>query len=178
MNKGSITLAGGCFWCIEAIYSSMQGVISAVSGYANGNTINPTYKAVCGGDTGYAEAVKVEFNKDMVSLNQILDVFWHIHNPTTVNCQGADMGTQYRSGIYYEDESQKEAITASLEKAKEIFSAPIVTEVKSLKNWYEAEKYHQNYFANNPHQGYCMAVIAPKVAKLKSTALQMNIKLI
>lgn len=163
----SITLAGGCFWCIEAVYSRMVGVESALSGYANGNTPNPSYKAVCGGDTGYAEAVKIEFDTGMVNLEQILEVFWHIHDPTTLNRQGADRGTQYRSGIYYEDESQKESIESSLAKAQEMFLEPIVTEIKPLTNWYEAEKYHQNYFANNPEAGYCQTVIAPKVVKFR-----------
>lgn len=165
MSHNFITLAGGCFWCIEAVYSGMRGVLSATSGYANGNTPNPSYKAVCGGDTGYAEAVKVEFDVAEVSLEQILEVFWHIHDPTSLNRQGADVGTQYRSGIYYADESQKAAIEASLARAQKMFSQNIVTEVVPLKNWYEAEEYHQNYFANNPYQGYCQAVVAPKVVK-------------
>lgn len=167
MKKEHITLAGGCFWCIEAVYSGMRGVTAATSGYANGNTPNPSYKAVCGGDTGYAEAVKVEFDTDTVSLEQILEVFWHIHDPTSLNRQGADIGTQYRSGIYYADESQKAVIAASLAKAQIIFSQKIVTEVEPLKNWYEAEEYHQNYFVNNPYQGYCQAVVAPKVVKFR-----------
>lgn len=165
MGHNFITLAGGCFWCIEAVYSGMRGVLSATSGYANGNTPNPSYKTVCTGDTGYAEAVKVEFNEEIVNLEKILEVFWHIHDPTSLNRQGADVGTQYRSGIYYADESQKAAIEASLAKAQKMFSQNIVTEVVPLKNWYEAEEYHQNYFANNPYQGYCQAVVAPKVVK-------------
>lgn len=163
----SIILAGGCFWCIEAVYSGMKGVVSAVSGYVNGNTPNPTYKAVCAGDTGYAEGVKIEFDEEIVSLEQILDVFWHIHDPTSLNRQGADVGTQYRSGIYYSDEAQKAAIDESKKTAQEMFGAPIVTEIEPLKNWHEAEEYHQNYFANNPYQGYCMAVVAPKVMKFR-----------
>lgn len=165
MSHNFITLAGGCFWCIEAVYSGMRGVLSATSGYANGNTPNPSYKAVCGGDTGYAEAVKVEFDADKVSLEQILEVFWHIHDPTSLNRQGADVGTQYRSGIYYADEAQKTTIKASLKEAQKMFSQKIVTGIEPLKNWYEAEGYHQNYFANNPYQGYCQAVVAPKVIK-------------
>jgi len=145
----------------------MRGVIRAVSGYANGKTSNPTYKAVCGGDTGYAEAVKVEFDADAVSLEQILEVFWHIHDPTSLNRQGADVGTQYRSGIYYTEDAQKATIEASVAKAQKMFSQKIVTEVEPLKNWYEAEEYHQNYFLNNPYQGYCMAVVAPKVMKFR-----------
>lgn len=143
----------------------MRGVLSATSGYANGNTPNPSYKAVCTGETGYVEAVKVEFDVAEVSLEQILEVFWHIHDPTSLNRQGADVGTQYRSGIYYADEAQKAVIEASLTNAQKMFSQKIVTEVEPLKNWYDAEEHHQNYFANNPYQGYCQAVVAPKVVK-------------
>jgi len=164
---GSIVLAGGCFWCIEAVYSRMQGVISATSGYANGDMLNPTYEAVCSGKTGYAEAVKVEFDADTVSLEQILEVFWHIHDPTTLNRQGADAGTQYRSGVYYEDEAQKTVVEKSAAEAQKMFSQKIVTEIEPLKNWHEAEEYHQNYFAKNPNQGYCQAVVAPKVMKFR-----------
>ncbi|MGE4398908.1 MAG: peptide-methionine (S)-S-oxide reductase MsrA [Campylobacterales bacterium] len=164
-KPSSIILAGGCFWCIEAVYSGMRGVLSATSGYANGNTPNPSYKAVCTGETGYVEAVKVEFDVAEVSLEQILEVFWHIHDPTSLNRQGADVGTQYRSGIYYADEAQKAVIEASLTNAQKMFSQKIVTEVEPLKNWYDAEEHHQNYFANNPYQGYCQAVVAPKVVK-------------
>lgn len=164
---GSIVLAGGCFWCIEAVYSRMQGVISATSGYANGDTPNPTYEAVCMGKTGYVEAVKVEFDASIVNLEQILDVFWHIHDPTTLNRQGADTGTQYRSGAYYVDETQKTVIEKSVSEAQTIFSQEIVTEVGPLKNWYEAENYHQNYFIKNPNHGYCRVVVAPKVMKFR-----------
>ncbi|MDD3465985.1 MAG: peptide-methionine (S)-S-oxide reductase MsrA [Campylobacterales bacterium] len=167
MKLENITLAGGCFWCIEAVYQNMRSIQKVTSGYANGDVQNPTYKAVCGGNTGYAEAVKVEFDTGIVSLEQILDVFWHIHDPTTPNRQGADVGTQYRSGIYYTDEAQKAVIDESKKTAQEMFATPIVTEIKLLKNWYEAEEYHQNYFANNPYQGYCMAVVAPKVMKFR-----------
>ncbi len=167
MALKEITLAGGCFWCIEAVYSGMRGVKKATSGYANGNTQNPTYEAVCRGNTGYAEAVKIEYDEDVVSVEKILEVFWHIHDPTSLNRQGADTGTQYRSGVYYADEAQKAVIVASLAKAKGMFAGPIVTEIEPLKNWYEAEKYHQNYFANNPEAGYCMAVVAPKVVKFR-----------
>jgi len=175
MALKNITLAGGCFWCIEAVYSGMRGVVLATSGYANGDTPDPTYKAVCGGDTGYAEAVKVEFDTDIVSLEQILEVFWHIHDPTTLNRQGADAGTQYRSGIYYADEAQKAVIEASLAKAKGMFTEPIMTEIEPLTNWHEAEEYHQNYFVKNPNQGYCQAVVAPKVVKFRKKFAE-NIK--
>lgn len=169
MNTQNIVVAGGCFWCTEAVYQNMQGIQKVTSGYANGLTPNPTYKAICGGNTGYAEAVKIEFDADIANLEQILEVFWHIHDPTSLNRQGADVGTQYRSGIYYTNEAQKAVIKASLAEAQKMFTKAIVTEVEPLKNWYEAEEYHQNYFANNPHQGYCMAVVAPKVMKFKSS---------
>lgn len=169
MNIENITLAGGCFWCLEAVYQNMRGVQKVTSGYANGDTANPTYKAVCSGNTGYAEAVKIEFDTDTVSLEQILDVFWHIHDPTSLNRQGTDIGTQYRSGIYYTNEAQKVIIEASKKTAQDMFSAAIVTEIEPIKNWYEAEEYHQSYFANNPYQGYCMAVVAPKVTKFKNS---------
>jgi len=167
MKIDSIILAGGCFWCIEAVYSGMQGVTKAISGYANGHTPNPTYRAVCTGETGYAEAVKVEFDSDAVSLERILEVFWHIHDPTTLNRQGADKGTQYRSAIYYEDIAQKATIEKSATEAQKMFSQNIVTQVAPLESWYEAEEYHQNYFVKNPNQGYCQAVVAPKVVKFR-----------
>jgi peptide-methionine (S)-S-oxide reductase len=167
MKREYITLAGGCFWCIEAVYSGMRGVISATSGYANGDMPNPTYEAVCSGKTGYAEVVKVEFDADTVSLEQILEVFWHIHDPTSLNRQGADAGTQYRSGVYCTDEAQKTVVEKSVAEAQKIFSQKIVTEIKPLKNWHEAEEYHQNYFVKNPEAGYCQAVAAPKVVKFR-----------
>ena len=162
-----IVLGGGCFWCVEAVYSSTNGVISAISGYANGDTPNPTYKAVCGGTTGYAEVVEVSFDESIISLVAVLEIFWAIHDPTTLNRQGADVGTQYRSCIYFEDASLEECIHQSLQNAQEHFSSNIVTEIAPLKSFYMAEEYHQNYFANNPTQGYCLAVVAPKVAKFE-----------
>lgn len=163
-----ITLGGGCFWCIEAVYTQTKGVIRATSGYANGKTQNPTYKDVCSGMTGHAEVVQVEFDDKIISLEKILDIFWAIHDPTTLNRQGADAGTQYRSGIYYEGEKQKTTATQSLQNTQKNLTAKIVTEVTPLIKFYPAEDYHQNYFAKNPHQGYCMAVVAPKVDKFHS----------
>lgn len=167
MKLENITLAGGCFWCLEAVYQNIRGIQKVTSGYANGDVLNPTYKSVCSGTTGYAEAVKVEFDTETISLEQILEVFWHIHDPTTPNRQGADIGTQYRSGVYYSDEAQKVVAEATKQKAQEMFAEPIVTEIEALENWYEAEEYHQNYFVKNPYQGYCMAVVAPKVMKFQ-----------
>ncbi len=167
MKLENITLAGGCFWCLEAVYQNMKGIQKVTSGYANGDILNPTYKSVCSGTTGYAEAVKVEFDAETISLKQILEVFWHIHDPTTPNRQGADIGTQYRSGIYCSNEAQKMVAEATKQTAQEMFAKPIVTEIEPLKNWYEAEEYHQNYFVKNPYQGYCMAVVAPKVMKFQ-----------
>jgi len=162
-----IVLGGGCFWCIEAVYSSTKGVISAISGYTNGNTPNPTYKDVCSGSTGYAEVVEVSFDESTITLEAILDIFWAIHDPTTLNRQGADVGTQYRSCIFFEDTALEDRVKKSLQNAQKQFSSSIVTIVEHLKNFYVAEEYHQNYFANNPYQGYCMTVIAPKVTKFQ-----------
>jgi peptide-methionine (S)-S-oxide reductase len=160
-----ITLGGGCFWCVEAVYSGTRGVKKAISGYANGHTRNPTYKDVCTGATGHAEVIQIEFDDDIISLEKVLDIFWAIHDPTTLNRQGADAGTQYRSCIYFEDEKQKNIIAKSLQKAQSEFRDKIVTEVAPLLKFYPAEDYHQNYFAKNPNQGYCAAVVAPKVHK-------------
>ncbi|MCS7079579.1 MAG: peptide-methionine (S)-S-oxide reductase MsrA [Chloracidobacterium sp.] len=162
-------LAGGCFWCLEAVYLAMRGVEKVVSGYANGRTPNPTYQQVCSGQTGYAEAVEITFDPQTTSYRDLLDVFFVIHDPTTLNRQGADVGTQYRSGIYYltpEQQATAEAVVAEL-TARKVFDAPIVTEIEPLRNFYPAEDYHQNYFARHPYQPYCMAVVAPKVAKFR-----------
>jgi len=163
-----ITVGGGCFWCLEAVYSQMAGVISANSGYAGGQIDNPTYDAVCSGSTGHAEVVQIEYDEKITNLTQILEVFWAVHDPTTLNRQGNDVGTQYRSVIYYEDDNQVDEINASIKDAQSKLSAPIVTEVDELDIFYIAEAYHQNYFRNNPNQGYCQVVILPKVEKFKS----------
>lgn len=160
-----ITLGGGCFWCVEAVYSGTKGVKKAISGYANGHTKDPIYKDVCSDATGHAEVVHIEFDNAKISLGQILDIFWTIHDPTTLNAQGADIGTQYRSCIYFEDAKQKEIIANSIIQAQKHFSSKIVTEVAPLQKFYPAEDYHQNYFVNNPHQGYCAVVVAPKIHK-------------
>ncbi|MFQ3583134.1 MAG: peptide-methionine (S)-S-oxide reductase MsrA [Chloracidobacterium sp.] len=166
-------LAGGCFWCLEAVYLDVRGVEKVVSGYANGETPNPTYRQVCTGETGYAEAVEITFDPSVVSYRELLEVFFVIHDPTTLNRQGADVGTQYRSGIYYRTPAQHETATQVVADltAQQVFDAPIVTEIEPLRNFYPAEAYHQDYFARNPYQPYCLAVVAPKVAKFRKQFL-------
>lgn len=163
------TLGGGCFWCVEAVFDELRGVSSVESGYAGGRTANPTYEQVCSGATGHAEVVRVTFDPREVSFKEILEVFFTAHDPTTLNRQGADVGTQYRSVIYYHDERQREVAEQTIRELDEakIWDAPIVTEVAPLSNYYEAEEYHQEYFARNPGQGYCRVVVAPKVAKFR-----------
>jgi peptide-methionine (S)-S-oxide reductase len=168
------TLGGGCFWCLEAVYQNLRGVKKVESGYAGGHVDNPTYKQVCYGDTGHAEVVQITFNPNDISFKELLEVFFTIHDPTTLNRQGADIGTQYRSVIFYHSQEQKEIaenIIAEL-TAEGVWSDPIVTEVTPLDKFYVAEGYHQNYYATNPNQGYCRAVIAPKVAKFRQTFIE------
>jgi peptide-methionine (S)-S-oxide reductase len=163
----SLVLGGGCFWCTEAAYELMPGVKGAVSGYAGGHTRNPTYQEVCGGDTGHAEVIRVDFDPSVVSLDKLLDFFWVIHDPTTLNRQGPDEGTQYRSVIFYANEAQKIAAEKSKAAAQEKWGGKIVTEIAPLETFYPAEEYHQDYFRKNPNQGYCRAVVRPKVEKAK-----------
>lgn len=158
-------LGGGCFWCIEAVYQRVKGVRAAISGYAGGESAHPDYRAVCSGSTGHAEVVRISFDPDIISFKEILDIFWVIHDPTTLNRQGADRGTQYRSVIYYHNAFQKETAEASIAQAQKEFSNPIVTELSPAPEFYTAETYHQNYYDLNGTQGYCQAVIAPKVQK-------------
>jgi peptide-methionine (S)-S-oxide reductase len=163
------TLAGGCFWCLEAVYDGMQGVLSVESGYMGGRQPNPTYQDVCTGRTGHAEVVRVTFDPEVTSLRDILEVFFAIHDPTTLNRQGNDTGTQYRSAIFYHSEEQRataEQVIRELTAAK-AFRDPIVTEVQPEATFYVAEDYHQEYFANNPNQPYCSYVVAPKVQKFR-----------
>ncbi len=159
-------LGGGCFWCLEAVYERIEGVNAVVSGYAGGTTVDPTYEEVCAGRTGHAEVVRVEYDPDRISYEEILDIFFKAHDPTTLNMQGADTGTQYRSIILYQDESQKRAAEKSIKKARSLFDDPIVTEIKPLERFYPAEEYHQDYFDRNRHAGYCMIVIQPKLKKM------------
>lgn len=163
------TFGGGCFWCTEAVFDATEGVHSCVSGYAGGQTINPTYEDVCTGQTGHAEVVRVAYDPEVITYQDLLQIFFRTHDPTTLNQQGADKGTQYRSVVYYHNDEQKQtaqAIKKSLD-ASGAFSDPIVTEISPMEVFYPAEKYHQNYFANNPNQGYCRAVIAPKMDKYR-----------
>lgn len=171
----TITLAGGCFWCLEAVFDEVKGVLSVDSGYANGHISNPSYREVCTGRTGHAEAVQIKFDPTIVALRDLLNIFFVIHDPTTLNRQGADVGTQYRSGIYYHSEDQKrtaEQVIRDLE-AQKIWDNPIVTEVEPLRSFYIAEEYHQEYFAKNPYQPYCIAVVAPKVSKFRKHFMKL-----
>jgi peptide-methionine (S)-S-oxide reductase len=175
MGTQIATLAGGCFWCLEAVFDEVKGVQSLESGYTGGHVENPSYKAVCTGMTGHAEAVRITFDPNIVSYRDLLNVFFGIHNPTTLNRQGADVGTQYRSAIFYHDEEQKkiaEEVIKDLE-AQNIWDHPIVTTLEKMNGFYVAEDYHQEYFANNPFQPYCMAVVAPKVAKFRKHYMNM-----
>jgi peptide-methionine (S)-S-oxide reductase len=163
------TLAGGCFWCLEAVFNELKGVESVKSGYSGGKLPNPSYAQVCNGDTGHAEAVQINFNPLVLSYQDLLTIFFTIHDPTTLNRQGVDVGTQYRSAIFYHDVTQ-EAIARQVIKdvnAEHLWDAPIVTEVKPLENFYPAEDYHQEYYARNSFQPYCRVVISPKVAKFR-----------
>jgi peptide-methionine (S)-S-oxide reductase len=163
------TLAGGCFWCLEAVYEQLQGVVKVVSGYTGGHVPNPTYEQVCGERTGHAEVVQITYDPESLSYRELLKVFFTIHDPTTLNRQGADVGPQYRSAIFYHDEAQKETaqqVMAEIEK-EGIWDDPIVTELAPLDAFYRAEDYHQEYYRRNPYQGYCRVVIAPKVAKFR-----------
>ncbi|PWH17115.1 MAG: peptide-methionine (S)-S-oxide reductase [Anaerolineae bacterium] len=169
MHTQTAILAGGCFWCLEAVFDELQGVISVESGYSGGHIPHPTYKQVCSGETGHAEVVRVTFDPTVISYRDLLRVFFAIHDPTTLNRQGNDVGTQYRSAIFYVDEEQKrtaEEVIQELTEAK-LWPHPIVTEVTPFDTFYLAEDYHQEYFAHNPFQPYCMAVVAPKVAKFR-----------
>lgn len=161
------TLGGGCFWCTEAIYQMLPGVKSVSSGYAGGTTENPSYKDVCSGQTGHAEVIQIEYDPKQVSYDKILETFWQAHDPTTLNRQGADAGTQYRSIILYNSEAQKVAAEKSKVEAQKHFDRPIVTQIVPLKKFFKAEGYHQNYFRSNPDQPYCRAVILPKVEKFE-----------
>lgn len=163
------TLAGGCFWCLEAVYENLKGVESVVSGYAGGRRPNPSYEQVCSGATGHAEVVQVAFDPAVVSYRELLEVFFTIHDPTTLNRQGADVGTQYRSAIFYHDNAQKQAAESVVTElsAQGLWKDPVVTEILPAPTFYPAEEYHQHYFARNPTQGYCNVVVAPKVAKFR-----------
>jgi peptide-methionine (S)-S-oxide reductase len=167
------TLAGGCFWCVEAVFDELRGVESVESGYTGGDVVRPSYQQVCGGATGHAEAVRITFDPSVVSFRELLEVFFTVHDPTTPNRQGADVGTQYRSAIFYHTPEQREIAEATIAdlNAEKIWDAPIVTEVSPAAEFYTAEDYHQEYFQNNASQPYCRAVVAPKVAKFRQKFL-------
>jgi len=167
----TIVLGGGCFWCLDSVFAQVRGVLSVQSGYSNGVTVQPSYEQVCTGTTGHSEVVKLSFDPAQISLREMLEIFFVIHDPTTLNRQGNDRGTQYRSGIYFANRDQetvaKNLVAEIIESG--VYSRPIVTEVLPLANYWPAEGYHQDFFAKNPEQGYCLAVAAPKVAKFRQT---------
>ena len=165
----TIVLGGGCFWCTEAVFDRVRGVLDVESGYCNGQVLQPSYEAVCTGRTGHAEVVRIVFDPKVVGLRTLLEIFFATHDPTTLNRQGHDVGTQYRSGIYWTEPQQAEVARQLMDElaAGQAFDAPIVTELAPLDNYWPAEDYHQDFFANHPHHGYCLAVAAPKVDKLR-----------
>ena len=169
MNVQTITLGGGCFWCVEAVYELVDGVIAVESGYCNGHVRNPSYEQVCGGDTGHVEVVRVSLDADRISLREVLEIFFHVHDATTLNRQGNDVGTQYRSGIYVENPAQEAVARTVLAEANAAQGGRVVTEIEPLANYSKAEAYHQHYFAQHPNQGYCAFVVAPKVEKFRKT---------
>lgn len=169
LNLETATLAGGCFWCVEAVFDDLEGVEDVTSGYTGGHKPNPTYQEVCTGETGHAEAVRITFNPQIISYADLLRVFFTVHDPTTLNRQGNDVGTQYRSAIFYHNDVQKEVAAEIRDEiaAAGLYENPIVTEITPAGEFWPAENYHQEYFANNPNQPYCAAVVAPKVAKFR-----------
>ncbi|HEX9919087.1 MAG TPA: peptide-methionine (S)-S-oxide reductase MsrA [Pyrinomonadaceae bacterium] len=173
-NEETATLAGGCFWCLEAVFADLRGVARVVSGYCGGHVENPTYRAVCDGTTGHAEVVQITFDPQVISYRELLEVFFTIHDPTTLNRQGGDVGTQYRSAIFYHSPEQRETAATVIAElgAAGTWDAPIVTEVEPLSVFYPAEDYHQEYYRNNASQPYCRAVVAPKVAKVRQKYME------
>ncbi len=166
MAQRELIVGGGCFWCTEAVFERLRGVSDVESGYANGTQPDPTYRDVCSGTTGYAEVIKITYEDSIIDLDTLLDVFFATHNPTTLNRQGADVGTQYRSCICYQNKAELEAAKEAIARAQADYTDPIVTTLEPLQNYYPAESYHQDYYRQNPTQGYCNAVIPPKIAKL------------
>lgn len=167
MTSEIATVGGGCFWCTEAVYQELKGVTQVVSGYAGGSVPNPTYEQVCSGTTGHAEVVQLTFDPAIVSYRKILEIFFTIHDPTTLNRQGNDVGTQYRSVVYYHNPEQQELAKHVIAEMASVWDAPLVTELSPLPVFYRAEEYHQNYYRQHPDQGYCAFVVAPKVAKFR-----------
>jgi len=176
MTSQSITLGGGCFWCLDAVYVNVRGVQSVESGYCNGQLENPSYEQVCTGQSGHAEVVQLVFDSDQISLREILEIFFVVHDPTTLNAQGHDHGSQYRSGIYTHSSEQSELALALVQELMQcgVYARPIVTEVLALHNYWPAESYHQDFFAKHPAHAYCQAVAAPKVAKFRKTFLRLQ----
>ncbi|HET6318822.1 MAG TPA: peptide-methionine (S)-S-oxide reductase MsrA [Chloroflexota bacterium] len=168
-STDTITLAGGCFWCLEAVYERVEGVSAVESGYSNGQLRNPSYEQVCGGDTGHAEVVRVSYDPASITLRELLEIFFVIHDPTTLNRQGNDVGSQYRSGIYFHDAEQQRVAREVLAEVNALHGGRVVTELAPEAHYSRAEDYHQHYFANHPGQGYCAAVVAPKVEKFRKT---------
>ena len=169
MANETITLGGGCFWCTEAVYEQVDGVTAVESGYCNGHVLSPSYDQVCGGDTGHNEVVRVSFDNARITLREVLEIFFHVHDPTTLNRQGNDVGTQYRSGIYFGSAEQEAVAQAVLAESNLANKGRVVTEIQALANYSRAEDYHQHYFANHPGQGFCAFVVAPKVEKFRRT---------
>ena len=171
-----VTLGGGCFWCTESVFKEVQGITDVESGYSNGHIENPSYEQVCAGDTGHNEVVRLTFDPNQISLREILEIFFVIHDPTTLNRQGNDTGTQYRSGIYTSNAAQAQVAVEVVRELKDsgIYKSPVVTEILPVRNYWPAEEYHQDFFERNPNQGYCMAVAAPKVAKFRKTFARLQ----
>ena len=174
LRQQVITLGGGCFWCTEAVFNRVRGVVQVQSGYSNGHVVQPTYEQVCSGTTGHNEVVRLSFDPSVISVPEILQVFFGTHDPTTLNRQGNDVGTQYRSGIYFHTPEQQEVANALIQQItqEQWFDAPLTTEVLPVANFSAAESYHHDYYARNPHQGYCAAVVGPKVGKFRKTFAQ------
>ena len=172
MAQDIITLGGGCFWCIEAVFEQVEGVLAVESGYCNGRVRNPSYEEVCEGNTGHAEVVRVRFDSQILSLRQVLEIFFVVHDPTSLNRQGNDVGTQYRSGVYWHDEEQASLVREVAAELDAELGGKVVTELAAEANYWPAEGYHQHYFANHPGQGYCADVVAPKVEKFRQTFAQ------
>ena len=165
----TITLGGGCFWCVEAVYEQVDGVVAVESGYSNGHVKEPSYEQVCEGTTGHAEVVRVQFENAKITLREVLEIFFAVHDPTTLNRQGNDVGPQYRSGIYFHEPAQRAVAQAVIDEVNQAIGGRVVTELAPFDNYWPAEAYHQHYFDRNPNQGYCSFVVAPKVAKFRKT---------
>ena len=163
----TFVLGGGCFWCLDSAYVQFKGIVDVTCGYTGGSMANPTYEAVCNGNTGHAEVVSISFDESVISSEQVLDIFFTLHDPTQLNRQGNDIGTQYRSSMFYSSAEQKQVFESAIERAQQIWGQGIVTELAPIREFYRAEEYHQDFFAKNPNQGYCVAVVAPKVAKVR-----------